>query len=146
MVSPALNPTIWDIPERKSFLPSRIVQNHETNHQLAMSTAPVSGVEGNPVHEDMMDALNAVRKEDILHTDDIGQTPEHHKAVSGDLNMAFAKAVEYANEVFSVAIPRKSMLSYPSRRIPRTWFVPVAEALDGKWALKKADHRNGVQM
>ena len=94
---------------RKSFLPGvASFETIETNHGLAMTDDAKSlALEGNPVHEDMMDALDAVKGKRIFSIQMVLDRHQNiYRAVSGDLNQAFAKAVEYADEVFSVAIPR----------------------------------------
>jgi nickel-dependent lactate racemase len=97
-------------------------------------------LEGNPVHEDMMDALEAVRGKKIFSIQMVLDRHQNiYKAVSGDINKAFEKAVEYANEVFSVAIPRKadaviSVAPYPMD----VDLYQSQKALDnGKWALRE---------
>ena len=127
---------------RKSFLPGvASFKTIETNHKLAMSMEAQSlALEGNPVHEDMMDALNAVKGKKIFSIQMVLDRHQNiYKAVSGDLNMAFAKAVEYANEVFSVAIPRKADVVISVAPYPMDVDLYQSQkALDnGKWALKE---------
>ena len=127
---------------RKSFLPGvASFKTIETNHRLAMSMEAQSlALEGNPVHEDMMDALNAVKGKKIFSIQMVLDRHQNiYKAVSGDLNMAFAKAVEYANEVFSVAIPGKADVVISVAPYPMDVDLYQSQkALDnGKWALKQ---------
>lgn len=62
-----------------------------------------------------------------------------YKTLSGDLNEAFTKAVEYANEVFSVLIPRKADVVISIAPYPMDVDLYQSQkALDnGKWALKE---------
>ena len=90
---------------RKSFLPGvASFRTVEANHRLAMSKEAQSLVlKGNPVHEDMMDALEVVKDKKIFSIQLVLDRHQNiYKAVSGDLNGAFARAVEWADEVFSV--------------------------------------------
>ncbi|MGE0015735.1 MAG: nickel-dependent lactate racemase [Candidatus Methanomethylophilaceae archaeon] len=127
---------------RKSFLPGvASFKTIEANHKMAMNMEAQSlALEGNPVHEDMMDALEAVRGKKIFSIQMVLDRHQNiYKAVSGDINKAFEKAVEYANEVFSVAIPKKadaviSVAPYPMD----VDLYQSQKALDnGKWALRE---------
>lgn len=127
---------------RKSFLPGvASFETIETNHKLAMNIEAQSLVlEGNPVHEDMMDALNAVKGKKIFSIQMVLDRHQNiYQTVSGDLNQAFAKAVEYANEVFSVVIPRKADVVISVAPYPMDVDLYQSQkALDnGKWALKE---------
>ncbi|MGI5964287.1 MAG: nickel-dependent lactate racemase [Candidatus Methanomethylophilaceae archaeon] len=127
---------------RKSFLPGvASFKTIETNHKMAMKMEAQSlALEGNPVHEDMMDALEAVKGKKIFSIQLVLDRHQNiYKAVSGGLNEAFGKAVEYANEVFSVAIPRKADVVISVAPYPMDVDLYQSQkALDnGKWALKK---------
>ncbi|OPY31244.1 MAG: hypothetical protein A4E32_01694 [Methanomassiliicoccales archaeon PtaU1.Bin124] len=96
---------------RKSFLPG--VASYKTitqNHRLAMrKEAHVLGLEGNPVHEDMIDALRSVQGKKIFSVQLVMDRHQHvYKAASGDLFKAFDRAVEWANEVFVVDLEQKA--------------------------------------
>ena len=126
---------------RKSFLPGvASFKTIETNHALAMTEDAKSlALEGNPVHEDMMDALEAVKGKKIFSIQMVLDRHQNiYKAVSGDLNQAFAKAVGYADEVFSVAIPRLADVVISVAPYPMDVDLYQSQkALDnGKWALK----------
>ena len=127
---------------RKSFLPGvASFETIETNHKLAMSMEAQSlTLDGNPVHEDMMDALNAVKGKKIFSIQMVLDRHQNiYQTLSGDLNQAFAKAVEYANEVFSVLIPRKADVVISIAPYPMDVDLYQSQkALDnGKWALKE---------
>ncbi len=97
---------------RKSFLPGvASFETVEANHKLAMSKSAQSLVlEGNPVHEDMMDALEVVKGKAIFSIQMVLDRHQHiYKVASGDLNPAFDQAVEWAKEVFCVPILRRPM-------------------------------------
>ncbi len=127
---------------RKSFLPGvASFKTIETNHKLAMNMEAQSLVlKGNPVHEDMMDALEVVKGKEIFS---IQMVLDRHqnifKVASGALNPAFEQAVEWANEVFSVPIPRKAGIVISVAPYPMDVDLYQSQkALDnGKWALKE---------
>ncbi|NLL94753.1 MAG: nickel-dependent lactate racemase [Thermoplasmatales archaeon] len=126
---------------RKSFLPGvASYRTIEANHKMAMRMEAQSlALEGNPVHEDMMDALKAVEGKEIFSIQMV--LDRHHKihrAFSGDLNAAFAAAVEVANKVFLVPVPEKADLVISVAPYPMDVDLYQSQkALDnGKWALK----------
>jgi len=127
---------------RKSFLPG--VASYltvETNHKLAMKKEAQSLVlKGNPVHEDMMDALEVVKGKEIFSIQMVLDRHQHiYKVASGSLNPAFDKAVEWANQVFSVPIPEKADIVISVAPYPMDVDLYQSQkALDnGKWALKE---------
>ena len=127
---------------RKSFLPGvASFKTVETNHKLAMNMEAQSLVlEGNPVHEDMMDALEVVKDKKIFSIQMVLDRHQNiYKVASGDLNKAFAQAVTWANEVFSVKIPEKADMVISIAPYPMDVDLYQSQkALDnGKWALKE---------
>ena len=127
---------------RKSFLPGvASYRTIETNHKLAMNKEAQSLVlEGNPVHEDMMDALEVVKDKAIFSIQMVLDRHQNiYKVASGALNPAFDQAVEWANEVFSVPIPEKADVVISVAPYPMDVDLYQSQkALDnGKWALKE---------
>ena len=127
---------------RKSFLPGvASFKTIEANHKLAMRKEAQSLVlEGNPVHEDMMDALEIVKGKEIFSIQMVLDRHQNiYKVAAGDLNPAFDRAVEWANEVFSVPIPQKADLVISVAPYPMDVDLYQSQkALDnGKWALKE---------
>lgn len=127
---------------RKSFLPGvASFKTIEQNHKLAMKEeAQALILEGNPVHEDMMDALEAVKGKKIFSIQAV--LDKHHeiyKVAAGDLNKAFFQAVKWADEVFSVIIPEKADVVLSVAPYPMDVDLYQSQkALDnGKWALKQ---------
>ena len=96
---------------RKAFLPG--VAKYETieqNHKLALSAdAQALCLEGNPVHEDMIDAMKVLAHIDVFSIQTVLDS-EHgvYYASAGDLNDSFYDCVKKADEVFCVNIPRKA--------------------------------------
>jgi nickel-dependent lactate racemase len=96
-------------------------------------------LKGNPVHEDMMDALNVVKDKSIFSIQMVLDRHQNiYKTAAGELNKAFETAVKWANEVFSVPIPEKADVVISVAPYPMDVDLYQSQkALDnGKWALK----------
>jgi len=96
---------------RKSFLPGvSAYETIEQNHKRALSIKAQSLVlEGNPVHEDMADAMELLKDKQIFGI--MVVLNKHHgtcAAFAGDLDASFRKAVEKADEVFVVSMKRRA--------------------------------------
>jgi nickel-dependent lactate racemase len=95
---------------RKSFLPGvASYRTIEMNHKLALSDHACSlALEGNPVHEDMVDAMNVLKDIDVFSIQTV-LTGDHkiYAVTTGDLLKSFNEAIRYANEVFCVPIEKK---------------------------------------
>jgi nickel-dependent lactate racemase len=127
---------------RKSFLPGvASFKTVEQNHKLAMNMEAQSLVlKGNPVHEDMMDALEIIKGKSIFSIQMVLDRHQNvYKVAAGELNKAFETAVEWANEVFSVPIPEKADVVISVAPYPMDVDLYQSQkALDnGKWALKE---------
>jgi Fe-S oxidoreductase/nickel-dependent lactate racemase len=127
---------------RKSFLPGvASFRTIEANHRMAMCMEAQSLVlEGNPVHEDMMDALEVVKDKEIFSIQMVLDRHQNiYKVAAGKLNPAFERAVVWANEVFSVPIPEKADIVISVAPYPMDVDLYQSQkALDnGKWALKE---------
>lgn len=127
---------------RKSFLPGvASFRTVEQNHRLAMRPeAQALALEGNPVHEDMMDALKVVDHKRIYSIQTVlDRHQQVYKAAAGDLHEAFFQAVRWADEVFSVSIPEKADVVISVAPYPMDVDLYQSQkALDnGKWALKE---------
>jgi len=95
---------------RKGILPG--IASYETieqNHKLALSEHAKSlALEGNPVHEDMIDALQ------MIHTPIFSLMTvldKHHgiyQVTAGGIHEAFYAAIEAAKEVFVAQVPQKA--------------------------------------
>lgn len=126
---------------RKSFLPGvASFRTIEQNHRLAMRPeAQTLVLEGNPVHEDMMDALSVVKKEIFSIQVVLDRHQRIYKAAAGDLHKAFRQAVEWADEVFSITIKQRydaviTVAPYPMD----VDLYQAQKAIDNaKWALKE---------
>ena len=127
---------------RKSFLPGvASFRTIESNHKLAMKQeAQALALEGNPVHEDMMDALEQVKGKKIFSIQIVMDRHQNiYKVASGDLNQCFRTAVGWAEDVFCVPIPQKADVVISVAPYPMDVDLYQSQkALDnGKWALKE---------
>lgn len=95
---------------RKSFLPG--VASYETieqNHKLALSNRARSlALEGNPVHEDMVDALENLKDMNVFSIQTV-LTGDHRifDVTAGDLHESFYAAIESANSIFCVPLDER---------------------------------------
>jgi nickel-dependent lactate racemase len=106
---------------RKSFLPGvASYKTIEMNHKLALSDDACSlALDGNPVNEDMIDAMNVLKDLNIFSIQTI-LTGDHklYAVTAGDLIKSFDAAIEYAHQVFCVPLTQKgniviSVAPYP---------------------------------
>lgn len=127
---------------RKGFLPG--VASFETiqqNHLLALDhKAQALILEGNPVHEDMMDAMSVLKDIDIFAIMTVLDS-EHDicKVTCGDLSDSFYAAIDKANEVFCVEVSQKADIVISVAPYPMDIDLYQSQkALDnGKLALKE---------
>lgn len=106
---------------RKSIMPGVCAYSTiEQNHRLALRPeARVLALEGNPVHEDMMDCARQLSSKKIFAVQVVLDRHQSvYKVASGELHSSFAKAVGWADEVFVVPTKTKadivvSIATYP---------------------------------
>jgi nickel-dependent lactate racemase len=126
---------------RKSFLPGvASYKTIEMNHKLALSDKARSlALEGNPVHEDMIDAMNVLKDINVFSIQTV-LTGEHniYAVTAGDLLKSFDAAIDYANEVFCVPLKKKGNIVITAAPYPMDIDLYQSQkALDnGKLALK----------
>jgi nickel-dependent lactate racemase len=106
---------------RKSFLPGvASYKTIEMNHKLALSDDACSlALEGNPVHEDMVDAMNVLKDLNVFSIQTV-LTGEHklYAVTAGDLHKSFDAAIELSKQIFCVPLKEKgniviSVAPYP---------------------------------
>ncbi len=94
---------------RKSVLPG--VSGAETiqhNHAMMLNTNAKTGVlEGNPVHEDMMEAARMAKVDFIINIVE-NSKGEMVKAFAGDVEAAFLEAVKLVDEMYKVKVDRRA--------------------------------------
>ena len=126
---------------RKSFLPGIAgYKTIEQNHKLALvPEAKALALDGNPVHEDMIDAIKTVKQEifSIMTVLD-----KHHKVYAtccGHINDSFHAAIGLANEVFAAPLEKKADIVVSVVKFPQD--IDLYQAQKGidnaKLALKK---------
>jgi lactate racemase len=106
---------------RKSFLPGiASYKTIEQNHKLALKReACALKLKGNPVHEDMVDALGTVKKDIFTISTVLDKNHRIYAATAGDIYQSMEQAVARADEVFVAQIPEKadivvSVVKFPS--------------------------------
>ncbi|MBU0971351.1 MAG: nickel-dependent lactate racemase [Proteobacteria bacterium] len=129
---------------RKSFLPGIAgFKTIEQNHKLALvPQACALALEGNPVHEDMMDAIKTVKQEifSIMTVLD-----KHHKVYAtccGHIHDSFHAAIEYANKVFAAPLSEKADIVVSVVKFPQD--IDLYQAQKGIDNAKLALKENGI--
>ncbi|MFA6505873.1 MAG: nickel-dependent lactate racemase [Treponemataceae bacterium] len=105
---------------RKAFLPGvAAFRTIEANHKLALSpNAHSLALEGNPVHEDMMDALPLIKAPVFALMTVLDKDQKVAAATAGDLLGSFYAAVEVARRVFCVPVPAKADIVVSVAKFP----------------------------
>jgi nickel-dependent lactate racemase len=129
---------------RKSFLPGIAgYKTIEQNHKLALAPkAKVLALDGNPVHEDMMDAIK-ILKQDIFSIMTV--LDKHHKVYAtccGHINDSFYAAIDRANEVFAAPLKEKVDIVVSVMKFPQD--IDLYQAQKGIDNAKLALKKNGI--
>lgn len=105
---------------RKSFLPGiASYRTIEQNHEHAMEPGAKSlALEGNPVHEDMIDALHVVKKEIFSIMTVLDRNHSIYAVTAGDIYGAFEEAIDRAEEVFVAEITKKAEVVVTAAKYP----------------------------
>ncbi len=106
---------------RKFFLPGIASYGTiEQNHRHAVrADAKALTLAGNPVHEDMIDAMRAIQDKQIFSIQLVLDRDRRiYAATAGNVHASFDSAIERANEVFCADVPEKadivvSVATYP---------------------------------
>jgi nickel-dependent lactate racemase len=96
---------------RKSFLPGiASYKTIEQNHKLALkASAKALSLDGNPVHEDMEDAIQTIKDHEIFSIMTVlDRNDRIYAAVAGDITESLRAAINKAHRVFSVEIKEKA--------------------------------------
>ena len=131
---------------RKSFLPGIAgFKTIEQNHKLALvPEARALSLDGNPVHEDMMDAIKTVKQEifSIMTVLD-----KHHKVYAtcaGHIHDSFHATIEKANEVFAAPLKEKADIVVSVVKFPQD--IDLYQAQKGIDNAKLALKKNGIMI
>ncbi len=95
---------------RKAFLPGIAAYSTiEQNHKLALKmSAQAMVLDGNPVHEDMEDAIRVIKDKEIFSIMTVLDRDDCiYAATAGDITESLKAAIEKSHEVFSVEIREK---------------------------------------
>ena len=105
---------------RKAFLPGvAAYRTVEANHKQALSPAARAlALEGNPVHEDMMDALPLIKAPVFSFMTVLDKEQGIAAAASGDLMASFYAAVKIARNIFCVTVPAKADIVVSVAKFP----------------------------
>lgn len=96
---------------RKAFLPGIAgYKTIEQNHKLALSSKARSlALHGNPVHEDMIDAIKTLSGKSIFSIMSVlDKSHSIYGVTAGDIFGAFDAAVAYAEKLFVADVPEKA--------------------------------------
>jgi len=95
---------------RKAFFPGiASYKTIEANHKLALSpNAKSLALDGNPVHEDMMDALPLIKASVFSVMTVLNKEQGIAAATTGDLMVSFYRAVDIAKQIFCVEVSMKA--------------------------------------
>jgi nickel-dependent lactate racemase len=105
---------------RKAFLPGiASYRTIEANHKNALSSRAKSlALDGNPVHEDMMDALSLI-KTPVFSVMTVLDKEQGVAAVcAGDIMASFYSAVKKKKKIFCVAVPSRADIVVSVARFP----------------------------
>ncbi len=126
---------------RKAFLPGTAAyESIEHNHRLALSQAARAlALQGNPVHEDMMEAMQALTIPTYTIMTVLDKHQHIHSVYSGGLSAAFDAAIAAADAIFVADIEHKADVVVAVSRYPMDVDLYQAQkAIDnGKLALKE---------
>jgi nickel-dependent lactate racemase len=129
---------------RKSFLPGIAgFDTIEQNHKLALvPEARALALEGNPVHEDMVDALSVVKKEIFAIMTVLDKNHSIYAVTAGDIHDSFMEATHKANEVFAAPIKEKADIVVSVVKFPGD--IDLYQAQKGIDNAKLALKKNGI--
>ncbi len=126
---------------RKSFLPGvASYKTIEMNHKLALSDDARSlALAGNPVNEDMVDAMNVLKDLNVFSIQTV-LTGDHKlfAVTAGDLHKSFDAAIDLSNQIFCVPLKQKGNIVISAAPYPMDIDLYQSQkALDnGKLALE----------
>ncbi len=126
---------------RKAFLPGiASFKTIEQNHTFALEPKAQSlSLEGNPVHEDMMDALGTIKSREIFSIMTVlDKNHRVYAATAGNIEDSLTAATVRAKEVFAVKLKEKADIVVAVARFPMDIDLYQSQKAmeNGKHALK----------
>ncbi|MDR0554514.1 MAG: nickel-dependent lactate racemase [Treponema sp.] len=105
---------------RKAFLPGiAAYRTIEANHKQALSpNARSLALEGNPVHEDMMDVLPLIKAPVFALMTVLNKEQRTAAATAGDIIASFYGAVDIARKIFCVSVREKADIVVSVAKFP----------------------------
>jgi lactate racemase len=129
---------------RKSFLPGIAgYKTVEKNHKLALvPEARALALSGNPVHEDMMDAIKTVKQEIFSIMTVLDKHHQVYAACSGHIHDSFYAAIDRADEVFCAPLAQKTDIVVSVVKFPQD--IDLYQAQKGIDNAKLALKEDGI--
>ncbi|WP_457553157.1 nickel-dependent lactate racemase family protein [Desulfobacula sp.] len=129
---------------RKSFLPGIAgYKTIEQNHKLALlPEAKALALKGNPVHEDMMDAIKTIKQEIFSIMIVLDKHHNVYAACCGHIHDSFYAAIDRANEVFCAPLKEKADIVVSVVKFPQD--IDLYQAQKGIDNAKLALKENGI--
>lgn len=126
---------------RKAFLPGIAgFATIEANHRLALDPRAASlALEGNPVHEDMADALRLIKAPVFSLMAVLDGEQRLAAATAGDIVGAFEAAAAMARKIFCVTVPRLAPVVVSVARFPMDMDLYQSQKAIDNGALALAD-------
>ena len=125
---------------RKAFLPGIAAYSTiEHNHKMALSPEAKSlALEGNPLHEDLMEAADMVKAPVYSIMTVLDRNDEMDTVTAGDLKTSFNDAVKAANDLFALPLKNKAdvVVSSPVYPMDIDLYQSQKAIENGKLALK----------
>ncbi|MFN2435817.1 MAG: nickel-dependent lactate racemase [Desulfotignum sp.] len=131
---------------RKSFLPGIAgYKTVEKNHKLALvPEARALALSGNPVHEDMMDAIQTVKQEIFSIMTVLDKHHRIYAACTGHIHDSFHAAIDRANEVFCAPLEERADIVVSVVTFPQD--IDLYQAQKGIDNAKLALKENGISI
>lgn len=131
---------------RKSFLPGIAgFETIEQNHKLALlPEARALSLTGNPVHEDMMDAIKTVKQEIFSIMTVLDKHHNVYATCAGHIHDSFHAAIDKANEVFAAPLEEKADIVVSVVKFPQD--IDLYQAQKGIDNAKLALKKNGIMI
>ncbi len=131
---------------RKSFLPGIAgYKTIEQNHKLALAPEAKSlALEGNPVHEDMIDAIKTVKQEIFSIMTVLDKNHKVYDTCCGHINDSFHAAIDKANEVFAAPLKEKADIVVSIVKFPQD--IDLYQAQKGIDNAKLALQKDGIMI
>jgi len=129
---------------RKSFLPGIAgFKTIEANHKLALNPAAKAlALDGNPIHEDMIDAIKTVKQDIFSIMTVLDKDHKIYATTAGHIHNSFIEATEKANEVFAAPLKEKCDIVVSVVKFPQD--IDLYQAQKGLENAKLALKKDGI--